>query len=254
MQSTTTATTPAANPRVTSAGTSTKQPGRVMVARGLTKSYQKAGTTIPVLHEAHFAVAEGEFCAIVGQSGSGKSTLLHLLATLDIPDAGEVFYQGNRIDNLSTHGRDILRNQHFGMIFQAYHLLPELTTIENVMLPSLIRARVWEYFGGRTKYRRRAEDLLRLVGLAHRLRHRPRELSGGEMQRTAIARALMSRPNVLFADEPTGNLDRHTGDAIMEQLHCLNQQSGLTIVMVTHDAGVAAHATRTVRLIDNKIE
>ncbi len=171
----------------------------LLAARELTKSYHKGGIEIPVLRNVDFAVSEGEFCAIVGQSGSGKSTLLHLLATLDAPDSGEVLYEGNRIDNLSVRGRDILRNKHFGMIFQFYHLLPELTSVENVLLPMLISTSTWSYFGKRNALRRRAEELLDLVGLSHRLRHRPRELSGGEMQRTAIARALMAEPRILLS-------------------------------------------------------
>jgi lipoprotein-releasing system ATP-binding protein len=220
----------------------------LLSACGLCKSYRKGTVQIPVLRDVDFSVMEGEFCAIVGQSGSGKSTLLHLLATLDVPDAGEIQYEGNRIDCLSTRGRDVLRNRHFGMIFQFYHLLPELTTLENVLLPSFIATTTWGYLRARRTLRRRAEELLELVGLSHRLRHRPRELSGGEMQRTAIARALMAEPRILLADEPTGNLDRGSGDEILELLHRLNTQRRLTIVMVTHDLSIARMAHRFVRL------
>lgn len=227
---------------------------QLLVGRQLCKTYRKAGISIPVLQQVDFEVKPGEFCAIVGQSGSGKSTLLHLLATLDTPDAGEIHYRGQRIDNLSSRGRDRIRNRQFGMIFQFYHLLPELTALENVMLPELIHHRVWGYWARRRQLRQRAEELLELVGLSSRLRHRPRELSGGEMQRTAIARALMSEPQMLFADEPTGNLDERSGCEIMELLHRLNQQRGLTIVMVTHDSAVAAVAHRIARLANHELQ
>ncbi len=225
----------------------------LLTARGLSKSYRKGHVHIPVLRNVDFSVDQGEFCAIVGQSGSGKSTLLHLLATLDVPDSGEILYEGNRIDTLPSRGRDVLRNRHFGMIFQFYHLLPELTTLENVLLPLLISSSTWGYFRQRKRVAARAEELLELVGLSHRLRHLPRELSGGEMQRTAIARALMSEPRVLLADEPTGNLDQNSGDEILELLHRLNEQRRLTIVMVTHDLSIARMAHRFVRLANTAL-
>ncbi len=171
---------------------------------------------IPVLRGVDFEVRRGEFTAIVGQSGSGKSTLLHLLATLDAPDQGEVCFDGNRIDNLAAVHRDRLRNRSFGMIFQFYHLLPELTTLENVLTPIMIAEGIWRYWRNKTAHVRRAERLLEMVGLSHRLSHRPRELSGGEMQRAAIARALIADPQLLLADEPTGNLDRQNGQEVLE--------------------------------------
>jgi lipoprotein-releasing system ATP-binding protein len=191
--------------------------------------------------------------AIVGQSGCGKSTLLHLLGTLDTPDAGEVSFEGNRIDNLPTAARDLLRNKHFGMIFQFYHLLPELTTLENVLAPALIAESIFGYWIRRSSHRRRALELLDMVGLSHRVRHKPRELSGGEMQRAAIARALLMRPKVLLADEPTGNLDRSAGESILAILSELNRREKLTIVMVTHDPWIAAQADRTVQLAEGRI-
>jgi lipoprotein-releasing system ATP-binding protein len=200
------------------------------------------------------AVRPGEFLAIVGQSGCGKSTLLHLLGTLDAPDRGEIYYAGRRIDNLPAPARDILRNRHFGMIFQFYHLLPELTTLENVLSPLMIAHGVWSYLRHRRKHRATAEELLDLVGLSHRLKHRPRELSGGEMQRAAIARALVAQPYLLLADEPTGNLDQATGAEIIRILRALNHQRNLTIVMVTHDRSIADQADRIVRLADGMIE
>lgn len=225
-----------------------------LACRGLFKSYQKAGLGIPVLQGIDMQVREGEFLAIVGQSGSGKSTLLHLLGTLDQPDAGEVQFEGQRIDNLPSAARDILRNRHFGMVFQFYHLLPELTAMENVLAPALIANGTLKYWFKRAAYMRRANELLATMGIQHRARHRPRELSGGEMQRAAIARALLSEPKVLLADEPTGNLDRTTGEQIMGTLKELNRTIGLTIVMVTHDPWVASQADRTVSLVEGRID
>jgi lipoprotein-releasing system ATP-binding protein len=207
-----------------------------------------------VLRGVDFAVRPGEFVAIVGQSGSGKTTLLHLLGTLDDCEAGEIHFEQNRIDNLPTQARDVLRNRHFGMIFQFYHLLPELTTLENVLAPSMIGEGVIRYWFNRRKHVERARQLLKVVGLEHRMTHKPKELSGGEMQRTAIARALIERPQLLLADEPTGNLDRQTGQEIMDLLRSLNREQNLTIVMVTHDNAIAALADRTVRLVEGLVE
>ena len=217
------------------------------------KSYHKGKIRVPVLRGVDLDVKVGEFLAIVGQSGSGKSTLLHLLATLDQPDAGEIVFEGNRIDDLPSTSRDILRNKYFGMVFQFYHLLPELTTLENVMIPLMISHGVLRYFVRRRQYIERATALLETVGLGHRLKHKPRELSGGEMQRAAIARSLISRPQVLLADEPTGNLDSSTGRDIMELLRTLNTQQNLTIVMVTHDNSIARQADRTVQLAEGLV-
>jgi lipoprotein-releasing system ATP-binding protein len=222
-------------------------------AQGLFKSYRKGSHVVPVLKGVDFDVRPGEFVAIVGQSGSGKSTLLHLLGTLDAPDQGEVRFEGNRIDHLRSTSRDLLRNRYFGMIFQFYHLLPELSTLENVLAPLMISQRVWQYVWAWRRNREQATRLLKLVGLGHRLTHRPRELSGGEMQRAAIARALIAGPKVLLADEPTGNLDQETGQEILEILRTLNRQEGLTIVMVTHDNAIAAQADRIVRLVEGRV-
>lgn len=220
---------------------------------GLTKSFHKGNVTIPVLAGIDMSVRHGEFLGIIGQSGSGKSTLLHLLGTLDAPSEGEIHFDGRRIDNLSGSQRDKLRNRHFGMIFQSYHLLPELTTLENVLAPLMIRESVLGYMRRRRKYRATATELLETVGLGHRLKHRPCELSGGEMQRAAIARALVAGPELLLADEPTGNLDHQTGQDILELLSRLNQDQNLTIVMVTHDTGIGAMADRVVRLVDGRL-
>jgi lipoprotein-releasing system ATP-binding protein len=224
-----------------------------LAAVNLWKKYQKGRVEIPVLRGVDFEVRDGEFVSIVGQSGSGKSTLLHLLGTLDAPDRGAIHFQGARIDNLPTAARDKLRNKQFGMIFQFYHLLPELSALENVMAPLMIAESAWSYFRRRRQHVERARQLLDVVGLSHRLTHRPRELSGGEMQRAAIARALVADPKVLLADEPTGNLDAGTGEEILRILRTLNERHNLTIVMVTHDRAIAAQADRTVRLAEGQV-
>lgn len=226
----------------------------VLRAAGVTKSYRKGKVEVSVLNGVDIEVVEGEFQAIVGASGSGKSTLLHLLATLDQPDSGEIYFEDNRIDNLPAASRDILRNRYIGMIFQFYHLLPELTALENVLMPVMINHGIVSYMFQRRKFRKRAKELLDLVGLSHRLKHRPREMSGGEMQRVAIARSLMANPRLLLADEPTGNLDRSAGDEIMKIIHDLNSTYDVTIVMVTHDMSIASQADRTVRLAEGRVE
>ncbi len=228
--------------------------GPQMRAIGLAKSYRKASVEIPVLRGVDVEVLPGELLAVIGQSGSGKSTLLHLLCTLDAPDRGEIYFEGRRIDRLPAAERDRLRNRRFGMIFQFYHLLPELSTLENVLSPLMIRHGIWSYFRYRRAMRERAEELLEMVGLGHRLKHKPRELSGGEMQRAAIARALIAQPDLLLADEPTGNLDHATGMEILNLLRTLNDRQGLTIVMVTHDPAIARMADRTIRLADGRIQ
>jgi lipoprotein-releasing system ATP-binding protein len=226
----------------------------LLSARGIVKSYCKAQVEIPVLRGVDLEVQQGEFLSIIGQSGSGKSTLLHICATLDHADTGEIHFAGQRIDHLPRSRRDAMRNKRFGMIFQFYHLLPELTALENVLSPWMIGQGVFEYLRNRKAHQQRAIELLTKVGLDHRLKHKPRELSGGEMQRVAIARALAAEPEVLFADEPTGNLDTSSGEEILAILRTLNAENNLTIVMVTHDRGIAAGADRTVRLAQGRVE
>jgi lipoprotein-releasing system ATP-binding protein len=225
----------------------------LLAARRVEKSYRKGKLAIPVLKGVDFSIREGGFVAVVGQSGCGKSTLLHLLGTLDAPDAGEIHFEGQRIDNLTPRSRDHLRNEHFGMIFQFYHLLPELSTLENVLAPIMIRYGVLSYWRHKREHVERAKQLLDMVKLSHRLTHKPRELSGGEMQRTAIARALISNPKLLLADEPTGNLDQKTGGEILALLKQLNRDHGLSVVMVTHDQAIAKQADHTVRLVEGKV-
>jgi lipoprotein-releasing system ATP-binding protein len=208
---------------------------------------------VPVLLGVDLAVQHGEFVSVMGQSGSGKSTLLQLLGTLDRPDSGEIYLGNHRIDHLPARDADRLRNQVFGFIFQFYHLLPELSTLENVLIPMMVRYRAGDFLRRRKTLRAEATELLARVGLLHRTSHKPCELSGGEMQRAAIARALVGRPQILLADEPTGNLDTATGSEIMDLLVQLNRDEGLTIIMVTHDAANAARADRCVRLVDGRI-
>jgi lipoprotein-releasing system ATP-binding protein len=217
------------------------------------KSYRKGTNIVPVLRGVSLRIRPGELLAVVGQSGSGKSTLLHILGTLDSPDKGEIHYDGRRIDNLPRKECDRLRNGDFGMIFQFYHLLPELTTLENVLAPLMIAHGVWPYLRHRRQHTARAKELLELVRLDHRLKHRPQELSGGEMQRAAIARALVNNPRLLLADEPTGNLDQSTGQEIIRLLRVLNRERNLTIEMVTHDQSIAGQADRIVQLTGGRI-
>ncbi len=222
-------------------------------ALAIEKSYVKGQHKIPVLRGAGLSAQKGEFISVVGQSGSGKSTLMHVMGLLDSPDVGEVLLEGKRIDNLSPAARDQLRNHVFGFIFQFYHLLPELSLLENVMSPLMIRYSFLTYWRKRKQIREQAMDILQQVGLEHRIKHRPSELSGGEMQRGAIARALIAQPEILLADEPTGNLDSDTGKEIMDTLKKLNEESQLTVVMVTHDEAVAKQAHRIVRLSQGQI-
>ncbi|MCU0719185.1 MAG: ABC transporter ATP-binding protein [Pirellula sp.] len=225
----------------------------IIKASGLTKSYRKHNVVVPVLRGVDFQAEEKRITAIVGQSGSGKSTLLHLLGTLDQPDEGEIFFHGERIDNVSARQRDHFRNTQL-MIFQFYHLLPELTLLENIMAPAMIRHGIFSYWKRRVELKNRARELAAIVGLEHRLRHRPSQLSGGEMQRTAIARALILNPSLLLADEPTGNLDQETGTSILGLLQSLNEEHNLTIVMVTHDEYVASQCDSLVRLKGGRVE
>lgn len=222
----------------------------VLRAQGVTKSYHKNKIELPVLRGVDLSVEKGIVTALVGRSGSGKSTLMHLLATLDEPDAGEVWYGDQRIDNAPRKVRDRFRNENIGIIFQFYHLLPELSALENVLAPMMIGRSLFGYLKTRKELRRRAEEVLDRVGLLHRATHKPSEMSGGEMQRAAIARALMNRPSMLLADEPTGNLDSETGRDILKLLTELNGNEGLTILMITHDDAIAANADVCHRMRD----
>ncbi len=220
----------------------------------LGKTYRNGANCVEVLQGVNLELRKGEFLSIIGQSGSGKSTLLHLLGLLDSPDIGEVRLDGKRIDHLPAKTRDDLRNRVFGFVFQFYHLLPELNLIENVLSPLMIRYSTWEYWKRRHELKEKASDLLVRVGLGHRMKHKPNQVSGGELQRAAIARSLITEPEVLLADEPTGNLDVDTGKGIIELLNQLNDEQQLSIVMVTHDESIARRAQRIVRLSHGQIE
>ena len=222
----------------------------LLQTHNLCKTYRLGRVDVPVLKGCSMHVNRGEFLAVLGSSGSGKSTLLHLMGGLDRPDigGGEILHGGVSLENRSARQLDQYRARTVGFVFQFYHLLPELSVLENAMLPGLVPGGV-----GAEKARARAHDLLERFGLEHRLHHRPRELSGGERQRTAIARALANDPEVLLADEPTGNLDVQTGGEILDLIQEAHQE-GLTIVMVTHDQRIADRADRSVHLIDGRLQ
>jgi len=221
---------------------------------GLQKSYRMGRTSLHVLRGLSFEVPAGQFAAVVGASGSGKSTLLHLIGLLDRPDKGEVVLDGVATGPLPPAERNRIRCHDVGFVFQFYHLLSELNVLENVMLPAKVGASMLAWTRRRGQARRRAEELLDHLGLADRLRHRPGELSGGEMQRVAIARGLINHPRVLLADEPTGNLDSKTGMRIMEVLKRFHRDLNQTVVMVTHDMSLAAQADRIMHLRDGRLD
>ncbi|MFO1406011.1 MAG: ABC transporter ATP-binding protein [Steroidobacteraceae bacterium] len=212
----------------------------VLEAQGLSKQVSSPEGTLAILADATFAIRRGETVAVMGASGAGKSTLLALLAGLDTPTAGTVRLAGHDFGALDEDGRAAVRARHVGFVFQSFHLVPSLTALENVMLPLEL--------AGRADARATALEVLGRVGLAARVGHYPRQLSGGERQRVAIARAFVSRPDVLFADEPTGNLDAATGARIVELLFGLNREAGATLVLVTHDGDLAARCGRVIRL------
>ncbi len=215
----------------------------LLLVRNLHKRYRMGDETLHVLRGVDAEVQAGEWLAILGASGSGKSTLLHLMGALDHPDEGEVHFRQQNVFRFRGSVTAEYRNESVGFVFQFYHLLPELTALENVLVASMVGNNVRHWMGQRAQARQRATELLDRFGLAGRLRHRPAKLSGGERQRVAIARALMNEPDLLLADEPTGNLDARTGQQILEVFAELHQR-GQTIVMVTHDANVAARADR----------
>jgi ABC-type lipoprotein export system ATPase subunit len=221
--------------------------GPLITARGLHKSYAVGKRTLEVLRGINLEVARGEFLALRGASGAGKSTLLHLLGGLDLPNAGEIRFDGVDLRALSAGALAQWRNRRVGFIFQAYHLLPELSALENVALPARL-ARV-----ASAEAARRAAALLERVALGQRLEHRPYELSGGEQQRVAVARALVNEPDLILADEPTGNLDSHTGGEIIQLLETLRAERQATFIMATHDAHIAARARRVLELADGQL-
>ncbi len=217
-------------------------------ARGVVKGYTMGKRAIDVLRGIDLEVRRGELLAIQGASGAGKSTLLHLLGGLDSPDQGEIWFDEKNLGQMSNSLLAHFRNRRVGFIFQAYHVLPELDALENVCLPSRM-ARL-----SATEAEARGRKWLERVGLGHRLDHKPYELSGGEQQRVAVARALINEPDLLLADEPTGNLDSHTGQEIIELLCRIREERQTTLVIATHDAKVAARAPRIVELVDGLIK
>ncbi|MGE4312184.1 ABC transporter ATP-binding protein [Desulfovibrio sp.] len=219
----------------------------MLEAIDIVKSYRAGGQAAPVLRGVNLRIEEGEFVAVTGRSGSGKSTMLNVLSTLTEPDSGQVLFQGADLAAMREQERDHLRNNAFAMIFQAHHLMPYLSVLENVLLPGANGFR-----GISAQQRQRAVSCLERVGLGHKKHSLPSELSGGEQQRVAIARGLASDPRILFADEPTGSLDMTTGDSIMQLLRELNGE-GLTIVMVTHNPDYAALAGRCVQMREGRV-
>ena len=225
----------------------------ILHAHGIVKTYRMGDSTLQVLKGVDLSVKTGEFLAIEGRSGSGKSTLLHILGALDSVDAGSIQYESQDIARISGSERSRLRNKKFGFVFQFYHLLPELNVIENTLLGPMIEFSWWAWRTKRKQHYDRAVEVLKQLGMDHRMKHRPNQLSGGERQRVAIARALMNQPRVLFADEPTGNLDAETGRQIMTVLEGLHREHGQTIVMVTHDRQIARTADRVLVLKDGRL-
>jgi len=225
----------------------------IIRAEKIVKTYTTGPEVLHILRGFDLSVQAGEFLVITGVSGSGKSTLLHLLGLLDEWDSGRIFFDEQDVSTLSRTQRDRLRNQQIGFVFQFYHLLPELSVLENTMLPMMVGNSTFSWLGSRSGMQSQALEVLAQLGLAERAGHRPSQLSGGEQQRTAIARALINKPRLLLADEPTGNLDVDTGAQILDLLARLNSQQNQTIVMVTHDLDTAKRAHRHLILEQGRI-
>jgi len=220
----------------------------IVKVNGICKSYRDSASNLEVLKDINFTVGKGEFLAIQGPSGVGKSTLLHILGGLDNPTTGAVYFEGADIYGLDENERAAFRNRKVGFVFQFFHLLPELTALENVLLPSILRS-----WWARKKNLEFARQILDRLGLSQRLGHKPQALSGGEQQRVAIARALINRPQLLLCDEPTGNLDSENGENILQLLTELNRSEKITVIMVTHDKDIAKGAGRIIHLKDGII-
>jgi putative ABC transport system ATP-binding protein len=214
-------------------------------ARGIVKSYGRGDTAVRALDGASLAIPAGQFAAVMGPSGSGKSTLMHALAGLDTIDAGQVLLGDTDVTGLDERQRTLLRRDRIGFVFQSFNLIPTLTALENITLPLTL--------AGRRPAKEWIDQLVTMLGLTDRLRHRPSELSGGQQQRVAVARALVTRPHTVFADEPTGNLDSRSGEALLDFLRHAARDLGQTIVMVTHDPSAASYADRVVFLADGRV-
>ncbi len=225
----------------------------ILQARAVTKDYHLGRKSVPVLRGVDISIAEGEMVALLGSSGAGKSTLLHVLGLLDPPTEGEVLYEGQAVQSLSNAKRGLIRHQKIGFIFQFYHLIPELTALQNVKLGTMMNRGLFQWMKERGVHSKRAHELLNLVGLTDREGHRPSELSGGERQRVAIARALIANPRVILADEPTGNLDSHTADDVLNLLFKINREQNIGFLLVTHNEDLAARCHRIIRLKDGVI-
>jgi len=225
----------------------------IVSARGIVKSFQVGDRTLEVLHGVSLDVARGELVGLMGASGAGKSTLIQILGLLEEPTKGEVLFEGRSAWNETTPERARLGNERVGFVFQFYHLLPELTAVENVVLPAMIGHSFGAWRGKRREIVQRAEETLTRFGLKDRLKHRPAQLSGGERQRVAIARALFLDPPLLIADEPTGNLDSATGEKVLELLLEERQARGLSMLLVTHDERLAARCHRVVTMADGRM-
>lgn len=225
---------------------------KLLEAKGIQKTYGSGRAAVRVLRSASLEASKGEFLVVMGASGCGKSTLLHVLGALDIPDAGTVMFRGEQVSSAGPAWQGHYRNNHVGFVFQFYHLLPELTVLDNVLVPRMVMHSFWSWKSHSRECKKDAIAILERVGLKDRLTHRPRELSGGEQQRAAIARALINSPELLLADEPTGNLDEVTGGTVLELFRELND-AGQTIIMVTHDAKVASRAHRRVHLSEGVV-
>jgi len=217
--------------------------------RDLYKSYHLGDLDVPVLLGVSLVISRGEMVALMGVSGSGKTTLMNILGCLDHPSSGEYWLDGQEVSRLSADERALLRNRKIGFVFQSFNLLPRTSALENILMPLSYSA---EDISDR-QGRQRAIELLRRVGIEGRMHHEPSQLSGGEQQRVAIARALINNPSLLFADEPTGNLDSHTSEEVLQMFRRLNVEDGITIILVTHDPGVAGHARRVIRIHDGVI-
>jgi ABC-type lipoprotein export system ATPase subunit len=218
--------------------------------KNITKTYHLGEVDVPVLRGVSLAIGRGELVALMGASGSGKTTLMNLIGCLDRPTAGEYWLDGTEVSSLSPDQRAILRNQKIGFVFQSFNLLPRTSALEQVLMPVSYAS---DHLSERDA-RKRAVDLLDRMGMADRMHHEPSQLSGGQQQRVAICRALINNPPLLLADEPTGNLDSHTSEEVLQMFEQLNREQGLTIVLVTHDPEVARHARRAIHIKDGLIE